>query len=519
MNRTRRDFLANVGRGMLVASVGASLATDLGFTSSAFAAEDADNRLTFGDLEPLVGLMQDTPASQLLPILVKRIQGGTDLRTLIAAGALANARTFGGQDYVGFHSFMALAPAYQMSRELPDAQKPLPVLKVLYRNTDRMQAFGGSKAEVLHDHDHVADSPCTGEALQQATRGTDFNAAEDLFRAAMNGPAGEAYNHLQYSVMDEVDVHRVVLSWRAWSTLDLTGKDHAHTLLRQSVRYCVNHECSMHNKGTDFVKARYDDPNHVRNVLPRVLDQHKLLGKECGTRKMDDAWIDEMARTIANANRPQAAEAVAAAIADGVSPQDINDAIALAANSLLLRDRDSRTHGDSTGVHASDAANAWRHISEVSNHRNRVASLVIAAFHTAGQSHDVDKTPYPLPSHLEQVKYDDAAKLLEQTEAAIRENNQEIACAAVHRYGSLGFDAKPVFDLMLKYAISEDGRLHAEKYYWTVVEEFGLLRPKFKWRELEALARVTASEYGFDRNDKYGFRAPGYEEACKLLGV
>ena len=31
---------------------------------------------------------------------------------------------------------MALAPAYQMTRDLPTERKPLPVLKVLFRNTD-----------------------------------------------------------------------------------------------------------------------------------------------------------------------------------------------------------------------------------------------------------------------------------------------------------------------------------------------------------------------------------------------
>jgi len=33
-----------------------------------------------------------------------------------------------------------------------------------------------------------------------------------------------------------------------------------------------------------------------------------------------------------------------------------------------------------------------------------------------------------------------------------------------------------------------------------------------------AVARI-GEKYGFDVNDKPGFRAPGYEEACKLLGV
>ena len=40
--------------------------------------------------------------------------------------------------------------------------------------------------------------------------------------------------------------------------------------------------------------------------------------------------------------------------------------------------------------------------------------------------------------------------------------------ALVHRYGELGHAAAAVFDLLLRYAISEDGALHAEKYYRTV---------------------------------------------------
>lgn len=38
MNRNRREFLANVGQGMLIASVGPALASDLGL-APAFAAE------------------------------------------------------------------------------------------------------------------------------------------------------------------------------------------------------------------------------------------------------------------------------------------------------------------------------------------------------------------------------------------------------------------------------------------------------------------------------------------------
>ncbi len=120
MNRYgRREFLVDVGRGMLVASVGSTLAQDLGLAPAALA-DESKAHLTFGAMEPLVDLMQDTPADKLLPAVLGRMRAGTDLRELVAAAALANARAFGGQDYDGYHALMALAPAYHMSRELPE---------------------------------------------------------------------------------------------------------------------------------------------------------------------------------------------------------------------------------------------------------------------------------------------------------------------------------------------------------------------------------------------------------------
>jgi len=53
-----------------------------------------------------------------------------------------------------------------------------------------------------------------------------------------------------------------------------------------------------------------------------------------------------------------------------------------------------------------------------------------------------------------------------------------------------------LFDFLLRYAVSEDGALHAEKFYRTVSEEFAATRAAFRWRHLVALTRVTASEFG-----------------------
>src|SRR5947209_19760058 len=167
--RTRRQFLGDVGKGMLIATIGPMLAADLGLAQEPQGDSEAIN---FGPLEGLVCLLQETPINKLNAVLVEKIRSGTDLKTLTAAAALANARSFGGEDYVGFHTMMALGPAYRMSRELPENVAPLPVMKVLYRNTNRIQERGGRKNEVLHPVDPSAASPASldGESLRAAVR-------------------------------------------------------------------------------------------------------------------------------------------------------------------------------------------------------------------------------------------------------------------------------------------------------------------------------------------------------------
>ena len=156
--------------------------------------------------------------------------------------------------------------------------------------------------------------------------------------------------------------------------------------------------------------------------------------------------------------------------------------------------------------------------------RYSASGLMVAAFSARqmspfGKSKAFETPEYPTEDHRSLIKIADASALLAEAEDAIRHNDQGRATAAIQIYGDREFAVQPVFQLMLRYAISEDGRLHAEKYYHTVQEEFRTIRPAFRWRQIVGLARVTASAYGYNREDKHGFRAAGYEEACRLLGV
>ncbi len=515
---TRREFLVEVGRGMLVATMGYHTAKELGLAS--VLADEGAEVLPFGSLEPLVCLMQESRADRLLPLLVEQLRSGVELRRLVEAAALANARTFGGEDYVGFHTMMALAPALHMSQEFPKELQPLPVLKVLYRNTNRIQEHGGRKGEVLHPIKpaSLAEKCAGGELLRDQVRHKDVDAAERTFAALAQRSTEDAFNDLLVAVQDNTEVHRVVLPYRAWDLLGLIGMEQAHTLLRQSVRYCVKAESWQHTPSMD----------EPRTLLPKLLEEHQLLGRPAGTRQAEDTWIDQMSQTIFKSTPQQAADAVAAALSEGMAPEALGEALTLAANQLILRDYGRRpqdevagkplgsVHGDSIGVHACDSANAWRNMSRVANARNCFASLILGAYQVA-----LDRTnrggdflnwqPLPLPRHVLEVKSITQEALLHDADEAIRGNLQARITGIVQRYGELGHAERPLFDLLLRYAVSEDGALHGEKFYRTAFEEFSTTRPAFRWRHLTALARVTASEFGRP--------AAGVAEARALLKV
>ncbi len=514
-SKTRRDFLADVGRGMLVAGVGSTLAADLGLFTPRL--DDDVDRLHFGALESLVCFMQDTPVERLQAAVIEKLTAGVSLETLVSAAALANARSFGGQDYDGYHTFMALGPALYMAREMPSRAAALPVLKVLYRNTNRIQTRGGGEHETLRPVT-ATSSPIPADAgawLQSVTRSADMERAEGIFAALVNDSVGEAYNHLQFSVQDEVDVHRIVLAWRAWMMLDVTGMEHAHTLLRQSVRYCVQSEQQRLD--------RRHDPSGIRELLPRLLDEFRLLGRSLGAVDPGEIWISSAAEHVAMGSPETAARLAAGALAEGISSEAVGEAISLASMRLLLHDRGlnaqqasasrpvGSVHGASIGVHAADSANAWRNIARVSNHRNTVASLIVGAYHTAGRGNQVGSSALPYEEAAGEIADSDPQTLLRQLDDAVQANDQLQACAIVHHWGITGQQPQAIFARLLPYAVSEDGALHAEKFYRTVQEEFVATRPSLRWQHLVGLARVTASEFGNP--------APGQTEARQLLGL
>ncbi len=500
---SRREFLNGICRQTLYASVGLALVQRAGFGASSMLL--ARERLRFGALDPLVDLMQGTEADALLPLLVKKLKSGTPLSDLVGAGALANARGHGGTDYNGYHALMALVPSYEVAAQMPAGLEALPVLKVLHRNT-----------RFLHDANRSADDALApiqdprGEGtLAEALRARKLERAERNLAVAESESTAQAWEEIQTVVRDEVNVHRVVLAWRAYDLLRLTGSEHGLTLLRQPVRFCIDEDTARAGRG--------HSPETLRALLAELMARHGLNERERGTRPADLATLERLAASFYASDRTAAAAAAAEALAAGTDPEDVGRALSLASARLLLHDLGQErasagkpigsVHGASIGVHASDAANAWRCLARVGSAKNAFASLIAGAYHTAEQAGG-----FPAHAHDHDAiapTVSEPGALLDQCASHIRARDQKQACAAARRYCELGHGPEALFSVLLPFAVSEDGALHAEKFFRTAQEEHGRAQPAHRAIYLVALTRVMASHQGFP--------APGVDEARRLL--
>ncbi len=509
-NYDRREFLGKVGVGMLVSAGGWAVADELDLIKLVYA--DETDRLSFGKLEPLVALMQETQADALMPRLKVQLESGVDLPTLATAAALANARTFGGQDYTGYHCFMAIVPALAMARRLPGNEAALPIFKVLHRNARRIQAQGGRRDEVLRRVEPAAAIEGNArDRLLAAGRKGEFASAEATFaKVAALGPQA-AYASLQPLVRDNIDVHQVVLAFRSWDMLRLAGEENAQVLLRQVLRHCIDRDEGRRRRG-------HRAPA-IRELLPELIEAHGLDRNVAEKKGLSPVELEKTAQVIFASDRNDAARHVATLLGQGVSRADIGEALSIASVRLLLHDpgRSSGSgdkprgsvHGASVGVHAADSANAWRGIADATEPSNANACLVTAAWHTAGQSGHMSKsTPHHAAARetANEIPHD---KLLGAIAEAMRGRDQQLSGALAERYGKIGGDPDRLIATLIEPAVRFDGALHHEKYFLTATEEFARTRPEARWDHLVALTRVMASGYGYE--------APGLDLSRRVL--
>ena len=189
--------------------------------------------------------MQETPADRLLPAVVERMRAGpTSASSWRPPPWPTPARSAARTTTATTRSWRCCRPT-RCRASCPRRSGPCRSSRCSTATPTTSRTSAAASHEALHPLE-AAPLP-EGQAGRRGPPRGDPPAGHGRRPSGPSprwprGPLDEAYNDLQYLVQDNINVHRVVLAWRAWALLDLTGKEHAHTLLRQSVRFCVDEE-------------------------------------------------------------------------------------------------------------------------------------------------------------------------------------------------------------------------------------------------------------------------------------
>ncbi len=222
------------------------------------------------------------------------------------------------------------------------------------------------------------------------------------------------------------------------------GPGHCSTSPARSTptRCCGSRSASASTRSSD---AAQQPSRRSARVLPKLLDQYKLLGQQPGTR--------DGRRRLGRAAEPRSIYggepgagrrrgrrgAGRGLRAGGRRRGDLAGGQPARAARPRPRPRTDSAgkpvgsvHGDSVGVHASDAANAWRNIAagqQPAQHGRQPDRRRVP--HGRPERRADSRTPYPLAEHLEKVKATDAGRRCSrETEAAIQAQGPGPACAA-----------------------------------------------------------------------------------------
>ena len=454
-----------------------------------------------------------------MPPWSPKLKDGTDLKTLVAAGALANARDL-------------RRPAL---RRLPHVHGPAPRPTRWPANCpSEQQAAAGAQGALPQRHATsrpraAARTRCCTRSSRAPTarrpgrrrgaaRGRPQARHEDAPRASSRrsrkGKPSDAYNAPPYCVQDD--------SERPPRRPRLAGLGDAR-LHRQGTR---PHAAAP--VGPVLRATRSSKPARPAGIQTAAAEAARPVqaasGKRSARKTADDAWVEKLAE-IDLRRRPGRRRPTRSPRPWPRGSRRTRSArrSSLAANQLVLRDP-GRTAGETSRQAGGQRPRRLgrrprlRRGQRLAEHRPRQRPAqrgrqpdrrrrTTRPARTAGSCQE----PYPRPTHLEKVKTTDPAALLQQTEAAIKAQDQALACAAGRSsYGELGHPARPVFDLLLQVR-DQRGRRPARG---EVLPHGDARSSRRRGRRSgggswSALARVTASEYGKP--------APGVDEARRLL--
>jgi hypothetical protein len=324
------------------------------------------------DIEPLVGLIEDTPREKLFNAVVEKMRTGTGYQELLAALLLAGVRSIQPRP-VGFkfHAVLVVNSAHLASLAMPDRERWLPLFWALdnFKNSQlRNKEEGGWAMGPVVESKLPAGHQARERFVEAMDNWDEEGADAAISSLVRNAGAGEIIELFwRYGARDFRDIgHKAIYAANSWRTLGAIGWRHAEPVMRSLAYALLEHE------GTNPAQRDAEADRPWRENLKRAA----LIRPDwqCGQIKPEAAR--DLLHTLRAASASVASGFVVDLLNKGIDPSSVWDGLFLRAGELLMQ------QPGIIGVHCVTSTNAlhfgYQH--SCNDETRRMLMLQAAAF-------------------------------------------------------------------------------------------------------------------------------------------
>jgi hypothetical protein len=331
---TRRDFVAQgLKVGALVGLSDFAFLTGLPPVSAADAKLSRHKVKLSTDIEPLVGLIEDTPRSELLEAVAAQMRQGVGYQQLLTALFLAGVRSIQPRP-VGFkfHAVLVVNSAHLASQAMPDSERWLPLFWALdnFKGSQARNEKEGNWVMAPVEEGKLPSGSQAKARFVEAMDNWDEEGADRAITALVrHAGAGEIIELFwRYGCRDFRDIgHKAIYVANSWRTMQAIGWRHAEPVMRSLAYALLEHEVGNPAK-------RDAEPD-----LPGRENLQRLAKVRSGWQegKVAPRATSDLLQVMRAASAADACEQLVAMLNKGISPASLWDGLFLRAGELLMQ--------------------------------------------------------------------------------------------------------------------------------------------------------------------------------------
>jgi hypothetical protein len=460
-------------------------------------------------IEPLVQFVEETAPEHIVARTHDKLAGGTPVRDMLLAGALAVVRSSDlppGHHGGPLHPLAGLHAVRNIASRLPGEYAPLPVIQNVavankHIHSPAMGPYILADAQPVSERDDVE---ATLEAFRTAAGRGVYNACDHYFLYLLGRLSPmQVLEHLLHVAIpkNQLDDHYFLFPVFTWRALEYFGWEYARYIGRAPVRYVTRPTMPASLEDVDTLIAKF-------GLLER--DGRFATGED------ETAAITTLAEEIGRVSRFSAIpEMLARALADGLSLEGTGEALSVGGSTLFLR---SQT-GNPMDVHINTGVNTRRYLLRQPELSLRTRLRALLMWHTGPEvmmaqrmlAPDIQPEPdrvAALPWHTQDDLLTEIEELISSLPVGERlpkaglatwRSTDEVkqAAALAQQYADSGYAPGPLITLLGKIACRDNfTEMHALKHHQATYEEFHATRPSLRWRHLVAAVQAAAISHG-----------------------